>query len=54
MIVDPWGTIIATASDQEDCVTAFIDLDFVTEVRNRYPLLTQRRPELYRTIGSNV
>lgn len=50
MIVDPWGTIIATASDQEDCVTAFIDLSFIDEVRNRYPLLSQRRPELYSSI----
>jgi predicted amidohydrolase len=50
MIVDPWGVIVATASDTEDCVTAFIDLDFVQEVRQRYPLLSQRRPELYRTL----
>jgi len=54
MIVDPWGTIVATASDQEDCVTAFIDLNFVDEVRNRYPLLSQRRPELYSTIAAAV
>ncbi|MFQ5773047.1 MAG: carbon-nitrogen hydrolase family protein [Kiloniellaceae bacterium] len=52
MIVDPWGVIVATASDAEDCVTAFIDLDFIAEVRNRYPLMTQRRPELYRTLGA--
>ena len=50
MIVDPWGTIVATASDAEDCVTAFIDLDFIEEVRRRYPLLQQRRPELYETL----
>lgn len=50
MIVDPWGVIVATASDTEDCVTAFIDLDFIQEVRQRYPLLSQRRPELYRTL----
>lgn len=50
MIVDPWGVVVASASDCEDCVTAFIDLEFITEVRNRYPLMTQRRPELYRTL----
>jgi predicted amidohydrolase len=50
MIVDPWGVIVATASDSEDCVTAFIDLDFIQQVRQRYPLLSQRRPELYRTL----
>lgn len=51
MIVDPWGVIVATASDCEDCVTATLDLDFITEVRNRYPLMSQRRPELYRNLG---
>jgi predicted amidohydrolase len=52
MIVDPWGVVVATASDKEDCVTAHIDLDFIQEVRDRYPLMTQRRPEIYRTLGS--
>lgn len=47
MIVDPWGVIIATASDDEGVVTAHLDLNLVQTVRNRYPLLEQRRPELY-------
>jgi len=51
MIVDPWGTITATASDAETCVTSTIDPSFVDEVRHRYPLLAQRRPDLYTTIG---
>lgn len=51
MIVDPWGTIVATASDQEACTTTTIDLDFVNKVRERYPLLEQRRPELYASIA---
>jgi predicted amidohydrolase len=50
MIVDPWGVVIATASDEEGVVTAHLDLDLVETVRNRYPLLKQRRPELYGTI----
>ncbi len=54
MIVDPWGTIIATASDEEGVVTAHIDLDFIREVRGRYPLMDQRRPELYSTLLSGV
>ena len=52
MIVDPWGTITATASDEETCLSAVIDPDFVDEVRSRYPLLAQRRPELYGSIGA--
>ena len=52
MIVDPWRVIVATASDAEDCVTAYIDLDFIQEVRGRYPLMTQRGPELDRTFAA--
>jgi predicted amidohydrolase len=51
MVVDPWGTITATASDAEGCLSAIIDPAFVDEVRQRYPLLNQRRPELYPSIG---
>ena len=51
MIVDPWGTVVATASDEEGVVTAIIDLAFADEVKRRYPLMTQRRPELYQSIG---
>jgi predicted amidohydrolase len=47
MIVDPWGTVVATASDEEGLVTAHIDLAFIAEVKRRYPLMEQRRPELY-------
>ena len=51
MIVDPWGTIVATASDEEGVITAEIDLAFAEEVKERYPLMDQRRPALYSTIG---
>lgn len=47
MVVDPWGTITATASDAETCLSATIVPGFVDEIRRRYPLLTQRRPDLY-------
>ncbi len=51
MIVDPWGTVVACAPDTEGVVTAEIDLAFIDEVKRRYPLMDQRRPELYQTIG---
>jgi predicted amidohydrolase len=51
MIVDPWGTIVATAPDTETVMTSVIDLDYISEVRRRWPLLQQRRPSLYRTIA---
>jgi deaminated glutathione amidase len=53
MVVDPWGTVTATASDAETCLSAVVDPGFVDEVRQRYPLLEQRRPELYPSIGAS-
>ncbi|MFZ5508427.1 MAG: nitrilase-related carbon-nitrogen hydrolase [Pseudomonadota bacterium] len=51
MVVDPWGVIVATAPDTECCITVDIDLDHIDEVKRRYPLMDQRRPELYGNIG---
>ncbi len=51
MIVDPWGVVVATAPDTECCLTATIDLDFIDEIRGRYPLMEQRRPALYGIIS---
>lgn len=47
MIVDPWGTIVATASDTECFVAATVDLDFAEKVKTWYPLMDQRRPSMY-------
>ena len=48
MIVDPWGTVLATAPDGECFVTA--DLDFVAQdrVRESLPSLANRQPGAYR------
>ncbi len=54
MIVDPWGVVIATAPDTECCITSTIDLDFIDEIRGRYPLMDQRRPSLYGIIGEEL
>ncbi|MFM8679323.1 MAG: carbon-nitrogen hydrolase family protein [Alphaproteobacteria bacterium] len=47
MIVDPWGTIVATASDAQTFCAATVDLDFADTVKGWYPLMDQRRPALY-------
>lgn len=51
MVVDPWGVVVGVASDTQGVLTTTIDLDFIQEIRDRYPLLEQRRPELYQNIG---
>ena len=51
MVVDPWGTVVATASDEEGVITTDIDLNFAEEIKRRYPLMDQRRPDMYGHIG---
>jgi predicted amidohydrolase len=46
-IVDPWGTVLATAPDEETFVVADLDLSFQDRVRDSLPSLANRRPEAY-------
>jgi predicted amidohydrolase len=46
-IVDPWGTVLATAPDEECFVIADLDLSFQERVRRSLPSLANRRPEAY-------
>ena len=39
MIVDPWGKVIARASDKEMVITAELDLSYQDEIRKRIPCL---------------
>jgi len=43
LVVDPWGTIIAEASDREGVVVATLDLEQVERVRSAVPCLQHRR-----------
>jgi predicted amidohydrolase len=48
LIVDPWGTILATAPDAETTVVADLDRASLRRVRRQIPSLANRRPETYR------
>ena len=48
MIVDPWGLVLATATDSETHVIADLDLDRQADVRRDLPSLANRRPSAYR------
>jgi predicted amidohydrolase len=52
-VVDPWGTIVATAPDREGVTVTTIDLAQVDEVKYRYPLMLQRRPSMYGVIAAD-
>ncbi len=43
LIVDPWGTPIARASNQEGVIAAEIDLEYLARVRRELPCLDHRR-----------
>jgi len=47
MIIDPWGTVIARASDKVGVVMAEIDLDYAEKVRKQVFTLENRREDLY-------
>jgi nitrilase len=41
--VDPWGTIIAEASEQVGVIAATLDLSYLEQVRAALPSLRNRR-----------
>jgi len=47
MIVDPWGTVLATCPDHDGHALATLDLDFLDRFRAEFPALANRRPEAY-------
>ncbi len=46
-IVDPWGTVLVTAPDEECFVAADLDLAAQERVRESLPSLANRRPQAY-------
>jgi predicted amidohydrolase len=48
MIVDPWGVVLAQASDGEGHIVAELDLERQREIRAQLPSLANRRAEVYR------
>lgn len=48
LIVDPWGTVLAQAPDEETVVVAEIDRARMREIRAKLPSLANRQPDAYR------
>ncbi len=47
-IISPWGEVLCEGSaDQSELLTFTIDLEKVSEARQRIPILQDRRPDLY-------
>jgi len=43
MIVDPWGRVLARASDLPGVIFAEVDLDYLAKVRAELPSLAHRK-----------
>jgi predicted amidohydrolase len=48
IVVDPWGNVIAKASDRECVVMAEIDMSYADRMRDQVPCIKNRRPETYK------
>ncbi|WP_461610446.1 carbon-nitrogen family hydrolase [Cytobacillus kochii] len=47
MIIDPWGEVLKSGTEEEEIVTATIDLSEVDRVRKTIPVFDDRKPEFY-------
>ncbi|MGH2532853.1 MAG: carbon-nitrogen hydrolase family protein [Thermomicrobiales bacterium] len=47
VIVDPWGTVLATGSDVETVIAAEVDRAYLQKVRRQVPSLANRMPDRY-------
>ncbi len=47
MIVDPWGTVLATAPDAETTISAQVDRTQLQKIRRQVPSLANRMPDRY-------
>jgi predicted amidohydrolase len=50
LVVDPWGTVIAKATDVEMTVVVDLDMDYLERVREQIPCLRNRKPSVYKGI----
>jgi predicted amidohydrolase len=48
LIADPWGTVVAQASDVETVVAAELDRAWLREIRTKLPSLANRQPDAYK------
>lgn len=54
MVVDPFGEILARASEEDDdMLVVEVERERVYRARRRYPMLRDRRPEIYGTLTSS-
>lgn len=50
IITNPWGDILAEATEKEELIISEIDLDEIKKIREELPLLKNKREDLYEII----
>lgn len=50
MVIEPWGEVLWTGSEDEELAIVDVDFSKVDEVRQKIPVYDDRRPELYKDI----
>jgi predicted amidohydrolase len=48
IVTNPWGEVIAEASEKEELIICEIDLNEIKKVREELPILKNKREDLYR------
>lgn len=48
IVTNPWGEVVAEASEKEELIICEIDLDEIKKVREELPILKNKREDLYR------
>ncbi|MCJ7843650.1 carbon-nitrogen family hydrolase [Lederbergia sp. NSJ-179] len=47
MIIEPWGNVLWTGTENEELAIIDVDFSIVSEIRERIPVYDDRRPDLY-------
>lgn len=48
LILSPWGEVLASIDDEkENIITANLDMDVISDIRNSINVFSDRRPEIY-------
>lgn len=47
LVADPWGNVVAKASDTVGVTTTDLDLDYLAQVQRELPSLQHKRPKIY-------
>lgn len=46
-IIDPWGTVLAAAGEEQEAISADCDFAVIKDIRNSINVFNDRKPELY-------